>query len=121
MPPGRCFDAALDGQDLFHTVGNRQQGADFPGNKGPATGLPAPGNKKAKQDAGADRAITQFFFNPDDYFRLLDEAAKAGVTMPIVMLTTSREESDVVNALQNGARGYLLKDMEPEELIKALE
>ena len=41
--------------------------------------------------------------------------------MPIVMLTTSREESDVVNALQSGARGYLLKDMEPDELIKALE
>ncbi len=39
---------------------------------------------KAKQDAGADRAITQFFFNPDDYFRLLDEAEKAGITMPII-------------------------------------
>ena len=39
---------------------------------------------KAKQDAGADRAITQFFFEPDDYFRLLEEADKAGVTMPIV-------------------------------------
>ena len=39
---------------------------------------------KAKQDAGADRAITQFFFNTDDYFRLLDAAGAAGVTMPIV-------------------------------------
>jgi two-component system nitrate/nitrite response regulator NarL len=40
--------------------------------------------------------------------------------MPIVMLTTSRDEADVISALQNGARGYLLKDMEPDELIKAL-
>jgi two-component system, NarL family, nitrate/nitrite response regulator NarL len=40
--------------------------------------------------------------------------------MPIVMLTTSRDETDVITALQNGARGYLLKDMEPDELIKAL-
>lgn len=39
---------------------------------------------KAKQDAGADRAITQFFFEPDLYFRFLDKARAAGVTMPIV-------------------------------------
>jgi len=40
--------------------------------------------------------------------------------MPISMLTTSREESDVIDSLQNGAQGYLLKDMEPDELIDAL-
>jgi two-component system nitrate/nitrite response regulator NarL len=33
----------------------------------------------------------------------------------------SREEADLRAALQNGAQGYLLKDMEPEELIPALE
>jgi two-component system nitrate/nitrite response regulator NarL len=43
-----------------------------------------------------------------------------GLTMPIAMLTTSREESDVINSLQGGAQGYLLKDMEPDELINAL-
>jgi len=41
--------------------------------------------------------------------------------MPIAMLTTSRDERDVVESLQNGAQGYLLKDMEPDELIHALE
>jgi len=41
--------------------------------------------------------------------------------MPISMLTTSREESDVIEALQTGAQGYLLKDMEPNELIDALQ
>jgi two-component system nitrate/nitrite response regulator NarL len=41
--------------------------------------------------------------------------------MPISMLTTSREESDVIEALQLGAQGYLLKDMEPNELIDALQ
>jgi len=39
---------------------------------------------KAKQDAGADRAITQFFFEPDVYFRFLEKARAGGVTMPIV-------------------------------------
>jgi two-component system nitrate/nitrite response regulator NarL len=43
-----------------------------------------------------------------------------GLTMPIAMLTTSRDESDVINSLQGGAQGYLLKDMEPDELINAL-
>lgn len=38
----------------------------------------------------------------------------------IAMLTTSREEHDVIESLQNGAQGYLLKDMEPDELITAL-
>ncbi len=40
--------------------------------------------------------------------------------VPVVMLTTSREENDVIEALQNGAQGYLLKDMEPVELVDAL-
>jgi len=40
--------------------------------------------------------------------------------MPIVMLTTSRDEKDVIDSLQSGAQGYLLKDMEPEELVDAL-
>ena len=39
---------------------------------------------KAKQDAGADRAITQFFFEPDTYLSFLERARSGGVTMPIV-------------------------------------
>ncbi|MEN8213276.1 MAG: response regulator [Pseudomonadota bacterium] len=40
--------------------------------------------------------------------------------MPITLLTTSQDEQDVLNSLQQGANGYLLKDMEPDELIDAL-
>ena len=39
---------------------------------------------KSKQDNGASAAITQFFFNNDDFFRYRDHAATAGVTMPII-------------------------------------
>lgn len=37
-----------------------------------------------KMKAGANGAITQFFFNADAYFHFVDEARKAGVTQPIV-------------------------------------
>ena len=37
-----------------------------------------------KEDAGAKRAITQFFFDNEIFFRFLDEADKAGVEMPVV-------------------------------------
>ncbi|KPK40765.1 MAG: transcriptional regulator NarL [Gammaproteobacteria bacterium SG8_47] len=43
-----------------------------------------------------------------------------GAQMPVVMLTTSDDERDLVETLRNGAQGYLLKDMEPEDLIAAL-
>jgi len=37
-----------------------------------------------KMNAGANAAITQYFYNADAYFRFVDEARKAGVAAPIV-------------------------------------
>jgi len=39
---------------------------------------------RAKVDAGANGAITQYFFNPDAYFRFVDDVRALGVTVPIV-------------------------------------
>jgi len=39
---------------------------------------------KAKVDAGATRAITQFFFDIDGFLRFVDQVRKAGVTIPIL-------------------------------------
>ena len=39
---------------------------------------------KLKQDCGADFAITQLFFDNDDFYRFRDGARAAGVTMPII-------------------------------------
>ncbi len=42
------------------------------------------------------------------------------ISSRIVMFTVSDHEDDVVAALRAGADGYLLKDMEPEDMIKQL-
>lgn len=40
-------------------------------------------NFKRKVEAGANSAITQYFYNPDAYFRFVDDCAKLGVDIPI--------------------------------------
>jgi two-component system nitrate/nitrite response regulator NarL len=52
---------------------------------------------------------------------MLKRLRSEGQKMPVAMLTTSRDEADVIDSLQQGAQGYLLKDMEPDDLIGALE
>ncbi len=39
---------------------------------------------KRKVEAGADGAITQYFYNPESYFRFLDSCERLGVKIPIV-------------------------------------
>ena len=51
----------------------------------------------------------------------LERLRASGVQAPVVMLTMSREDADLSAALRAGARGYLLKDMEPEDLLPALQ
>ena len=41
-------------------------------------------NFKRKLDAGADSAITQYFFNADSYYHFVDEAVALGIDVPIV-------------------------------------
>ena len=41
-------------------------------------------NFKRKLDAGANSAITQYFFNADSYFRFVDDCEALGITVPIV-------------------------------------
>ena len=41
-------------------------------------------NLKRKIDAGADQAITQYFFDVDMYFRFMDKVLAAGITVPVI-------------------------------------
>ena len=55
-----------------------------------------------------------------DGISVLIQLNKRELNMPIVILTTSSNEQDLLEALKNGASGYLLKDMEPDALVTAL-
>lgn len=55
-----------------------------------------------------------------DGIETLKGMRKETVTSRIVMLTVSDADEDVVEAISSGADGYLLKDMDPEQLLEQL-
>jgi len=55
-----------------------------------------------------------------DGMDVLRQVRKNGFTNPVDMTTTSSDERDLVESLRRGAKGYLLKDMEPDQLVLAL-
>ncbi|MYL23434.1 two-component system response regulator NarL [Vreelandella massiliensis] len=50
----------------------------------------------------------------------LKQLREAGYAGRVIMYTVSDQEDDVVDALRGGADGYLLKDMEPEDMVHQL-
>jgi len=55
-----------------------------------------------------------------DGLTLLRRVRAEGLETPAVILTMSDSETDLAAALRAGVRGYLLKDMEPEDVIAAI-
>jgi len=55
-----------------------------------------------------------------DGLATLKALRQSGCEARVIMLTVSNEEGDVVAALRAGADGYLLKDMEPEDIVTEL-
>jgi two-component system nitrate/nitrite response regulator NarL len=59
---------------------------------------------------------------PDmDGLQVLKSLREKGEEMPIAILTTVDDERDLIEALQCGAQGFLLKGMKPDELVTALQ
>ena len=56
-----------------------------------------------------------------DGLALLRRMRAEGIDTPALILTMSDAEADLAAALRIGVRGYLLKDMEPEEVIASIE
>ncbi|MFG1478519.1 methylenetetrahydrofolate reductase [NAD(P)H] [Xanthobacter sp. V4C-4] len=71
---------------------------------------------KAKVDAGATRAITQFFFENDVYFRYLDKVRARGIDIPIVPgllpVTNFKQASNFATRTGASVPAWLLKRFE---------
>lgn len=55
-----------------------------------------------------------------DGISLMQQLKAEGFAMPILILTVSEAEEDLARALRAGANGYLLKSMEPDEVVDAV-
>jgi two-component system nitrate/nitrite response regulator NarL len=56
-----------------------------------------------------------------DGINLMQELKSEGFALPILILTVSEAEEDLARALRAGANGYLLKSMEPDEVVDAVQ
>lgn len=57
---------------------------------------------------------------PVDGFTLLARLRAEGIDTPVVVLTMSDLKEDLARAFRAGVRGYLLKDMDPDDVIDAI-
>lgn len=67
-----------------------------------------------------DLLVMDLRMKPMDGLAMLEQIRKEGCTIPAVVLTMSDSEADLGNAIRAGVRGYLLKDMAPEEVVDAI-
>lgn len=67
-----------------------------------------------------DLLILDLRMKPMDGLAMLDQIRKEGFTVPAVMLTMSDSEADLTRAIRAGVRGYLLKDMAPDDVVDAI-
>ena len=74
-----AFIRAETGDDFFIEVAAYPE--IHPQAKSPSSDLQA---FAAKVNAGANSAITQYFYNPDAYFRFVDDTAAMGLNVPVV-------------------------------------
>jgi len=56
-----------------------------------------------------------------DGLALLSQLKHEGLDVPVLMLTVSDAEEDLANVMRAGASGYLLKDMEPDDVVDAMQ
>ncbi len=67
-----------------------------------------------------DLLVIDLRMKPLDGISVLTQLRKEGYLTPTVMLTMSDSETDLKNAIRAGVRGYLLKDMAPDDVVDAI-
>jgi two-component system, NarL family, nitrate/nitrite response regulator NarL len=72
-------------------------------------------------DTRPDVVITDLNMPPHGGLALLRQIRAEGWPGPVLVLTVSDAEEDLAGALRAGAQGYLLKDMEPDDVVDAVQ
>ena len=72
------------------------------------------------RDTHPDVAIMDLRMAPTDGFTLLARIRAEGIDTPVVVLTMSDLQEDLARAFRAGVRGYLLKDMDPDDVVDAI-
>jgi two-component system nitrate/nitrite response regulator NarL len=67
-----------------------------------------------------DLAVMDLRMTPTNGFMLLARIRAEGIDTPVLVLTMSDSQEDLARAFRAGVRGYLLKDMDPDDVIDAI-
>jgi two-component system nitrate/nitrite response regulator NarL len=67
-----------------------------------------------------DLVVMDLRMDPINGLQLLEKIRKDGHQTPVIILTMSDTESDLASALRAGVRGYLLKDMTPDDVVDGI-
>jgi two-component system nitrate/nitrite response regulator NarL len=73
------------------------------------------------QEVTPDVVITDLHMPPHGGLALLRQIRALDWHGPVLVLTVSDAEDDLAAAMRGGAQGYLLKDMEPDDVVDAVQ
>ncbi len=83
------------------------------------TGQPAEVSAMLKNHA-PDVLLLDLNIGGTDGIGVMQALRGVGFDLPVLILTVSEAEEDLARALRSGANGYLLKSMEPDEVVDAI-
>ncbi|PIV88033.1 MAG: DNA-binding response regulator [Hydrogenophilales bacterium CG17_big_fil_post_rev_8_21_14_2_50_63_12] len=87
--------------------------ADITGNPADVAGL--------LREHNPDVLLLDLNIGGTDGIMVMQALRAEGFNLPVLILTVSESEEDLARALRSGANGYLLKSMEPDEVVDAID